>query len=184
DTLDMLEQQLTRLLEMRVPGNMRRAAARSAMAQPLSLSAACNGFSGALRADSASTPLLALQQLAAGGKFDAVRQRLDDLRAQRMAVAASDVSIDQALQESLLRMAAGDSALAMRGLSEALDGVSSNSGFRLEELGQCAALARGRVLLVRWQRGESGTPAVKRMSGELDALWKRADVMVRELVGG
>ena len=174
DTLARLEQRVRDLVAVRVPESDRAAVLSQSLVAPLKLSAHCDRFRPARRAGETDDPLLPLQRLAADGRFGAVQKRLEELAAERRAVAVADVSVDQSVQEALLLVATGDSASARARLVAALDGVSSSSSFTLSEVAQAAALGMGRLLLADLARGAS-PPTAARARAELRTLWREGE---------
>ena len=183
DTLRALEREIRRGIEIHLPLARRSLALREVVSRPLLMSAGCDDFKSATRADDVTDPLLRVQRLAAEGKFSAVRERLTQLRREQIGVARTDVALDFVLQECLLRRAAGDTLEATRTLADALGGITSSNSFSLAQLSQAAALGRGRLLLAAWGGGDGVPTEPQVLRSEIAALWSGADVVVRQSWG-
>jgi len=183
DTLRALEERVRRVVEVAVPETKRRAVLGRVMLPSVRLAASCNGYRTLQPLPGGNDPLMALQRLAMGGRFGELRRRLAALGVERRSVAIAEVSLDQAVQESLLLQASGDAAAASSQLQAALDGLSTSSGFTLEEVAQAAAIGRGLVLLSALDAQPEGW--ARGAGPRLDAavLWRSADRVVRVAAG-
>ena len=153
DTLSRLEARIDKSLAA-VLREQEAAAFRDAyLSRSLQLSASCTGFRPALRTTSDRDFLVRVERAMADGHPDRATAILDTVDRQRAAVPRSEVSLDYVVQESIVRLALGDTARAVSDLSASVEGLRRSASFVLGRVEQPAAVGRALAVLAMVSRG-------------------------------
>ena len=145
--------------------------------RPLSLSASCESFAPSHEVASDADFLVRAQRHMARRRPALARATLDSMERQRIVVMRSEVALDYLVQESILRLAMGDSVRAVTDLVSAVDGLVGSAAFTMEQLPQAGAIPRALALLNRHDPDRSRR-LQRDWAGKLRQLFAKADPIV------
>jgi hypothetical protein len=121
----------------------------------------------------------ALQQavmwMLANGDTNGVRAELDKLHAMRADVRPGDVAITATFLEGRALLAIGDSAEALRLLSQSLDALATLGTGLLDNVDQAAMLVRAMVLRAKLADRAGDEPTARYWGAVVAELWSQAD---------
>jgi tetratricopeptide (TPR) repeat protein/tRNA A-37 threonylcarbamoyl transferase component Bud32 len=171
DSRQLLEQRLDSYI-----AEENRSEVRAALEwRPLSLAAPCSGGKSALAITAPEDRLYRMQQSFARGDFKTVRDAFNELARTRRGMRAGDISLDYTYQEAWLRAAIGDTVLAIKTLSLALNALPTLSAPALKEPAAAAAAGRAMMLAADLASATGDKRSARRWAGAVADLWKNAD---------
>jgi hypothetical protein len=123
--------------------------------------------------------LYQVQQAFARGDKKLARSRLDFAAAMASHARPGDKSLDYTFQESWIRVAIGDTAIAIGLLDNVLGALPSFSADNLKQVGAAAAAAQAMVLRSRLARARGDTKTAHQWARAVSLLWATADPAIR-----
>ncbi len=167
------------LLESRVEPGRRDSVRAGMIGQALSLAAPVLGAQIVERLPARTTTLAALWQSVARADTSGVRRMLDSLERLRRSQYPGALHIDEAYQESLLRLVTGDTVRAIRQLDASLEALPTAPTSVLTEMSEAGAVAPAMSLrsVLAQRRGDSAT--AQRWRSAVRLLRRNADPELR-----
>ncbi|HEY3114723.1 MAG TPA: serine/threonine-protein kinase [Gemmatimonadaceae bacterium] len=179
DRILNLERQLDEALVRYLPADRAKLARDELTSRPLSLTVHCTGGQSALRISEPRMTLYQVQQAFARGDKKLARSRLDFAAAMASHARPGDKSLDYTFQESWIRVAIGDTAIAIGLLDNVLGALPSFSSDNLKQVGAAAAAAQAMVLRSRLARARGDTKTAHQWARAVSLLWATADPAIR-----
>jgi eukaryotic-like serine/threonine-protein kinase len=179
DRIASLEKRLDEAVIRYLPGDRARAIRDELMARPLSLTVHCTGGQSALRISNPRMRLYQIQQGFARGDTKLVRALLDSSAAVARQGRPGDKSLDYTFQEAWIRVAIGDTAIAIGLLDNVLGALPSFSSDNLQEIGAAGASAQAMILRSRLAAARGDMKAARQWARAASLLWATADAAVR-----
>jgi tetratricopeptide (TPR) repeat protein len=167
------------LLESRVPPGRRDSIRSGMVGRALGVASPVLGPQIVAKLPSSTTALVSLWQPLARGDTLEVRLKLDSLERLRSARYPGALHIDEAYQESLLRLAIADTGKAVRQLDASLGALPTSATSLLTEMPEAAALGRAMLLrsVIAERLGDRAT--AERWRRAVGVLWRNADPELR-----
>jgi eukaryotic-like serine/threonine-protein kinase len=179
DRISNLEQQLDEALVRYLPADRAQEMGGELMARPLSLTVHCTRGQSALRISDPKIRLYRTQRAYARGDTKRVRALLDSAAVVASQGRPGDKSLDYTFQEAWIRVATGDTAIAIAVLDNVLGALPSFSSDNLQELGAAAASAQAMVLRSRLAAARGDMKTARQWARAASLLWETADPAVR-----
>jgi hypothetical protein len=148
------------------------------MERPLSMTVPCTAGRSALNLKSPDDRLLQAQQAYARNDLRLVRALLDTVAEIERLGRPGDMSLDYTYQLAWLRVAIGDTAVAIRLLDNSLDALPALSSDNLQELAAASAVGRAMELRARLAAARGDSKTALRWARGLAMLWETADPLL------
>ncbi len=168
ETIDSLSRMLAAEVQSYPSGEARTAARMQLLDR-------ATGLGWPLMASAGGNYLLDLEQLAAAGNRAELAARLAALDSLRWAVAPGSIAIDAVLSEARPRLAAGDTASAVRELDAVLENLQGASIDLVGQVPQAASLVRAMVLRGRLAAAQDDVTRARHWLAVVEELWTGAD---------
>lgn len=181
DRLNRLDARLNDALVRYLPATRAKELHAELTARPLSLAVPCTNGRSALGIDDHRMKLYEIQRDFAMGNVKATRALLDTAAQIASHGRPGDKSLDYTFQESWVRVAVGDTAIAMRMLDNVLGALPSFSSDNLQELGAASAAAQAMVFRARLAAAEGDARTARQWAKAAFILWSTADPVIRDL---
>jgi serine/threonine protein kinase/tetratricopeptide (TPR) repeat protein len=179
DRISRLEKQLDDAVVRYVPAERAAPFRADLMERPLSMTVPCTAGRSALNLKSPDDRLLQAQQAYARDDLRLVRALLDTVAEIERIGRPGDISLDYTYQLAWLRVALGDTAVAIRLLDNSLDALPALSSDNLQELAAAAAVGRAMELRARLAAARGDPKTAQRWARGLAMLWETADAPLR-----
>jgi DNA-binding SARP family transcriptional activator/TolB-like protein/tetratricopeptide (TPR) repeat protein len=184
DSLRVAERELDRMIRAMLPPTEQARVREALMLIPLRL-AFSEVFPAQNLADRlAGDPLIAAHSASVRGDAAAVRRLLSQAASRRTSVSASDVTLDNALQEALLSVESRDTAFAIQILDNSLNGMVGQSQLLSENPFFAAAVVRSMFLRATLAHLAGDTATVRRWGSMAVELWSNSDPALQPTVRG
>lgn len=181
-TIERLERELDAVISSSYSEDDRERARAQLKARPLGFIAACTNGAASLRIAAPTDNVLRMQQALARGNSVTLRALLDSATAATRTLRPSDLSVDYTYQLAWLRLAAGDSASAIKHLDIALGALSDLSAGSLRDVAPAAAAVRAMILRAELADAKGDRPTARRWAGAVATLWRDADPPMQPVV--
>jgi hypothetical protein len=151
------------------------------MARPYGMIVHCTAGQSVLKIANPLDRLKQIQQAYARRQIKLVRVLLDSSSQVADRGRPGDKSLDYTFQESWIRLAIGDTAIAIGLLDNVLDALPGFSSDNLQELGSAAAAGQAMVLRARLAAARGDTDVARRWARAAALLWETSDLPIRAL---
>ena len=179
DRISNLEKRLDEALVRYLPAGRVQGMRGELMARPLSLTVHCTGGQSALRISDPRIRLYQIQRAYGRGDTKLVRALLDSAAVVASQGRPGDKSLDYTFQEAWIRVATGDTAVAIGVLDNVLGALPSFRSDNLQELGAAAASAQAMILRSRLAVARGDMKTARQWARAASLLWETADTPVR-----
>jgi serine/threonine protein kinase len=151
------------------------------MARPYSMTVHCTAGQSALKMGTPLDRLHQIQQAYARREIKLARALLDSASEVARRRRPGDKSLDYTFHEAWVRVAIGDTAVAIGLLDNALGALPGFSSENLQELGAAAAAGHAMVLRARLAAARGDMKLARRWATNVALLWKTSDQPIRAL---
>lgn len=173
-----LTAQLANRYSVEMDGATQRTWAPRALAAVSALGGHCTGWRSQKTLNDTTSLLARLQRDFVNGRHDRVLGRLRTLDRDRGAVALGEVAVEYVVEESLLRLALGDSIAAMASVRRWLTALPTNSALDLTQISQAGGMVR--LFALAEDLGRHQSPAGISSSSESPRdLWRNGDAWLK-----
>ena len=180
ERITRLEKQLDDAVVRYVPAERGARLRADLMARPLSMTVPCTAGQSALKIESGDR-LSQMQRAYARSNLRLLRALLDTITEVERQGRPGDMSLDYTYQQAWLRVAIGDTAIAMKLLDNSLDALPALSSDNLQELAAAAAVGRAMELRARLAAARGDSKTAHRWTHGLATLWETADPPLRSI---
>jgi hypothetical protein len=181
DRIASLEKRLEDAVGRYLPAERAARVRAELMARPYSMTAHCTAGQSALKIENPLDRLKQIQQAYARREIKLVRALLDSSSEVARRGRPGDKSLDFTFQEVWVRLAIGDTAVAIGVLDNVLDALPGFSSENLQELGAAAAAGQAMVLRARLAAARGDVNLARRWARGVALLWETSDPPIRAL---